>query len=101
VFGNAACPCALKEQRIDTKHLPLEWHSNKKAWTTHTIFKEWLEDMNHTIRTLNQKILLLVDNATSHSVTKVMSNVTVKFNPQNVKYEVKPSYQGSTQAAKS
>jgi hypothetical protein len=30
VFGNAAHPCALKEQWIDTKHLSLEWHSNKK-----------------------------------------------------------------------
>jgi hypothetical protein len=51
--------------------------------------------MNHMIRTQDQKILLLVDNATSHSVTKVMSNATVKFIPQNV-----TSYQGSTQAAK-
>jgi hypothetical protein len=57
--------------------------------------------MNHMIRTQNQKILLLVDNATSHSVTKVMSNVTLKFIPQNVTSEVQPSYQGSTQGAKS
>jgi hypothetical protein len=101
VFGNAAHPCALKEHWTDTKHLSLEWHSNKKAWITHKIFKEWLEYMNHMIRTQNQKILLLVDNATSHSVTKVMSNVTVKFIPQNITFEVQLSYQGSTQAAKS
>jgi hypothetical protein len=37
--GNAACPCALKEQWIDTKHLPLEWHSNKKAWITHNFYR--------------------------------------------------------------
>jgi hypothetical protein len=53
------------------------------------------------IRTQNQKILLLVDNAISHSVTKVISKVTVKFIPQNIASEVQPSYQGSTQAAKS
>jgi hypothetical protein len=57
--------------------------------------------MNYMIRTQNQKILLLVDNVTSHSPTKVMSNVTVKFIQQIVTSEVQPSYQGSTQAAKS
>jgi hypothetical protein len=42
----------------------------------------------------NRKILLLVDNATSHSVTKVMSNVTVKFLAQNLTSEVQPLDQG-------
>lgn len=35
--------------------------------------------MNNMIRTQNQKIWLLVDNAISHSVTEVMTNVTVKL----------------------
>ena len=39
----------------------------------HKIFEEWLEDLNCTVKKQNQKILLLVDNATSHSATNVLS----------------------------
>jgi hypothetical protein len=70
VIGNAARPRAFKEQQIDTKHLPVNWRSNKKARMTQAIFEEWLEDLNHVMRKQNRKILLLLDNATSHCVAK-------------------------------
>jgi hypothetical protein len=60
---------------------------------------EWLEDVNNMIRSQNQ-IILLLDNATCHSVTKVKSNVRIKFLQQNITSQVQPSYQGSTQAVK-
>jgi hypothetical protein len=40
VTGNAARPRVLREHRIDTKHLPVDWHSNKKAWMTQAVFEE-------------------------------------------------------------
>jgi hypothetical protein len=74
-IGNAARPRAFKEQRIDTKHLPVDWLSNKKAWMAQEIFEEWLEDLNHMMRKQNRKILLLVDNAAGHCVAKMTNNV--------------------------
>jgi len=45
-----------------------------------TIFAEWLEeDLNRVTKNKIGKTLLLFDKATSHSVTKVINNVTVKF----------------------
>lgn len=42
----------------------------------------------------------LVDNATSHSVTKVVGNVTVKFLPPNLTREVQPLEQRTIRAVK-
>jgi hypothetical protein len=68
--------------------MSVDWRSNKKAWMTQAIFEEWLVDVNNLMR--NQKILLLVDNTTSHHITKEMTNVEVKFLPPNQTSEVQP-----------
>jgi hypothetical protein len=73
VIINAAYPLEFQEQETDDKYLPFDWCSNKKWWMIQTIFEEWLEDLNCMAKKQNWKILLLVDNATSHSVTRVMS----------------------------
>jgi hypothetical protein len=44
---------------------------------TPIIFAEWFEDLNHATKNESGKMLLLFNNATSHSMTKVISNVTV------------------------
>jgi hypothetical protein len=44
VSGNVARPRVFKEQCTDTKHLPVIWRFNKKAWMTQEIFEEWLTD---------------------------------------------------------
>jgi hypothetical protein len=66
VTGNAARPQVFKEQYIDTKHLSVNWHFIKKSWITQAIFKECLTDLNRIMKKENRKILLLVDNGTSH-----------------------------------
>jgi uncharacterized protein YeeX (DUF496 family) len=68
---------------------------------TQATFEEWLEDVNHVMRKQNQKILLLVDSMTSHCVTKMMSNIKVKFLPPNLTSEVQPLDQGVIRAVKS
>jgi uncharacterized protein YeeX (DUF496 family) len=100
VIGNVARPRVFKEQCIDTKHLPVKWHFNKKAWMTQEIFEEWLTDLNRMMKKENQKILLLVDNATSDRGTNVMSNVTVKFLPPNLTSEVQALDQGIIRSVK-
>jgi predicted HAD superfamily phosphohydrolase YqeG len=76
------------------------WFSNKKSWMTTAMFEEWLAELNHMMEKERRKIPLIVDNATSHRVTKVMSNVTVKFLPSCLTSEVQPSDHGIIRAVK-
>jgi hypothetical protein len=42
------------------------YRANKKAWMTSEIFVEWLNHLDYYFRTMDRKILLLIDNAGSH-----------------------------------
>jgi hypothetical protein len=76
------------------------WFSNKNAWMTTVIFEEWFTELNRKMKKEKWKILLLTDNATSHCVTKIMRNVTVKVLPPNLTSEVQPLDQGFIRAVK-
>jgi hypothetical protein len=68
---------------------------------TQAIFEKWLEDLNYMMRKQARKILLLVDNPTSHCVTKMMGKIKVKFLLSNLTSEVQPLDQGIMRAVKS
>ena len=42
------------------------YRANKKAWMRSDIFIEWLNHLDYYFRTMNRKVLLLIDNAGSH-----------------------------------
>ena len=42
------------------------YRANKKAWMRSDIFIEWLNNLDYYFRIIDQKILLLIDNAGSH-----------------------------------
>ncbi|CAB4481133.1 unnamed protein product [Rhizophagus irregularis] len=46
--------------------LPVIYRANSKAWMRSDIFVEWLRHLDNYFRTLDRKILLLIDNAGSH-----------------------------------
>jgi hypothetical protein len=89
IIGNAACPRAFKMNNVKLDDLPVIWCYNKKAWMTSEIFSEWLNEVNWKMKRANKKILLFVDNATSH-VDLNLSNVAVRFLPPNLTSEVQP-----------
>lgn len=70
--------------------------SNKKAWMNNTVFKEWLTDVNSSMRRQGRKILLMLDNATSHGKESdyELSNICVKFLPANTTSHLQPLDQG-------
>jgi hypothetical protein len=68
----------------------------QKGMDDTSTFEEWFTDLNRMMIKENWKILLLVDNASSHRGTKVMSNLTAKFLPSNLTSEVQPLDQGIT-----
>ncbi|CAB4384245.1 unnamed protein product [Rhizophagus irregularis] len=64
VIGNAKRLRPLL--KVNLECLPVFYHKNKKAWMNSVIFKEVLCEMDNYFRAKNKKILLLVDNASSH-----------------------------------
>lgn len=100
VIGHAACPRAFRQHKIQPSHLPVHWFYNKKAWMTSAIFNEWLAGVNKQMRWEGRRILIIVDNAPSHIMTKNLPNVEVKFLPPNLTSAIQPLDQGIIQSVK-
>ena len=62
-IGKSNRPRCFGKMNIDM--LPVCWRSNKKAWITSLIFKEWILEFDNKCRCKNRKILLFLDNITS------------------------------------
>ena len=89
VLGKTQNPRAFKG--IDVNQLRVRWKFNKKAWITGLIFKEWLKNLDLKMKLCKRKILLLMDNCSSHACKDVeMSNVVVKFLPANTTSWLQP-----------
>ena len=78
VIGNATRPRAFKQNNVTPANLPVTWKHNKKAWMTTAVFEDRLNQLNETMKK-KRRIILFVDNATSHVVSKKLSNVHVTF----------------------
>ena len=67
---------------------------------TKAVFEDWLNRLNETMKKKRRRIILFVDNATSHTVSKKLSNVHVKFLSPHLTSELQPVDQGIIQAMK-
>ncbi|GFX47736.1 tigger transposable element-derived protein 1 [Trichonephila clavipes] len=93
-------PRALKGK--DLKQLPVHWMANPKAWMTTAIFTEWFNncfvpevEAYMKEKSLDFKVLLIVDNAASHPQLK-HPNVQLVFLPPNTTSLIQPLDQGIT-----
>ena len=82
VIGKAACPRIFKTNKIILKNLPITWEHSRKAWMNNLIFLNWLEDTNKIMRKNGRKIILFMDNASSHSSGN-LSNIKIVYLPPN------------------
>jgi DDE superfamily endonuclease/Tc5 transposase DNA-binding domain/CENP-B N-terminal DNA-binding domain len=83
--------------RTKMSSLPhVTYRSNQKAWMTMTVFEEWLKTLNNLFRIQNRKILLLIDNASSHGWDRSLSldYVQVEFLPPNTTAHLQPMDSG-------
>lgn len=100
---HAKNPRAMKDKSKST--LPVIWESNKKSWITMEIFKNWFTEhfcpsvkRYCEIKKLEQRALLLIDNAPSHPTN--LSDLTtcipveVVFLPPNTTALIQPMDQG-------
>ena len=67
---------------------------NKKAWITSDLFTEWLENFERIMRSKKRKVLLLLDNATSHKIPEDLQNVRVHFLPPIMTSHLQPNDAG-------
>lgn len=92
VIGKSASPRCFKKANI-----PLEYTANKKAWMrckflghfnvfNHRladIFGNWLKKWDEKLVAEGRRILLYVDNVSSHSTNVDLRNITVQYFPPN------------------
>lgn len=60
-------PGAFKKANINIENLSCSWRSNKQAWVTSDIFKEWLLWFDDRME--GRKVVLLVDKLSAHQIT--------------------------------
>lgn len=97
VIGKAQKPRCFKN--IDVEQLPVIWRANKKAWMTGKLMEEWLLNLNAQMVKQNRKILLFMDNASSHPHIS-LSNIEIVFLPPNCTSVLQPMDQGPIYTAK-
>ncbi|GES83583.1 tigger transposable element-derived protein 6-like [Rhizophagus clarus] len=95
VIGSSKNPRCL--HRVNKNSLPCTYYANSKAWMRNDIFGEWLEYINNKFQTQNRKIILLIDNASSHfnpdehtNDNLNLSHVRVHFLPPNTTAHLQP-----------
>jgi hypothetical protein len=86
-FKNPRCM-----QNIKKNDLPVHYYWNSSAWMQSSIFFNWLGKLNADFRKKRQRILLLLDNATVHSLEEgfTFSNITLHFFPANTTAHLQP-----------
>jgi hypothetical protein len=92
VIGKARKPRCFKN--IDVRKLSVSWNYNKKAWMTTEIMSDWLVDLDKRMKKQARKILLFLDNATSHPDDFKLKNVKLIFLPPNTTSMLQPLDQG-------
>ncbi|XP_037776968.1 tigger transposable element-derived protein 4-like [Penaeus monodon] len=83
IIGRCEKPHCFKW--INTKVLPIIWKSNKRAWMTAALFKEWLEKFNEKMRRQKRNVILFLDNATCYPPLE-LSYVKLVFFPPNTSH---------------
>ncbi|CAB5349997.1 unnamed protein product [Rhizophagus irregularis] len=95
IIGKYANPRCFKNVNIG--NLPMSYRNNAKAWMLATIFQEWLQEFDYqvSIKHDKQRVLLLLDNCTSHKINNlVLENVEVYFLPPNTTSKLQPMDSG-------
>ncbi|UYV79359.1 hypothetical protein LAZ67_17002284 [Cordylochernes scorpioides] len=88
IIGKSANPRCF---RNFSPHFYCTYTSNSKAWMTSSIFQEWLLQFNKQLVSEGRRILLLLDNATSHCVPNdCLSNIKIHFLPPNMTASLQP-----------
>ncbi|KAG0434733.1 Tigger transposable element-derived protein 6 [Dictyocoela muelleri] len=98
VIGKFANPRAPKG--FDKKFF-CDYFYNESAWMRSTDFNRWLLDFNAQCKKESRKILLLLDNCSSHKVSCDLTNIELLFLPKNSTSRLQPLDAGIIRSFKS
>lgn len=87
VIGKALKPRCFKNFN---QELYVHYFANRKAWMTSLIFEKWILDLDRRMRMEKRNILLILDNASSHTVPDTLTNITCHFLPPNTTSKLQP-----------
>ncbi|KAG0435791.1 Tigger transposable element-derived protein 6, partial [Dictyocoela muelleri] len=88
LIGKSKTPRGFKDLKFD--ELKIDYAHNKKTWMNLTLFKQWLDRLNYTMKSENRKILLTLDNALVHLLDVEYSNIELFYFPPNVTSKIQP-----------
>jgi len=97
IIGKSAKPRCFRN--LDKHSLPVIWRSNKKAWMTSGLFKEWMQLFNKKMQRQQRNVIVFLDNATCHPDLE-LSNVEFVFFPPNTTSRLQPLDRGIFRAIK-
>jgi hypothetical protein len=95
IIGSAKRPRAFSAAGINPENLGIIWRSNKKAWMTGAIFKEWLFWFDSKMK--GRKVALLMDNFSAHEAAAEdiqLQNTIIIWLPANSTSRYQPLDQG-------
>ena len=102
VIGHAWKPGVFKKKT--GAELGFDYHANKKAWMTSTLFYDWLRRFHsYVCSSPGRKVLLLIDNCSAHGTAETlpeMRNLRIVYLPPNCKSKVQPMDAGVIAALK-
>ena len=92
IIGKSASPRCFKGLRDKRRPHGLPYFANPKAWMNINIMNTILNKLNRKMVRQGRKILLLLDNVSSHSpdIKESFSNIKVVFLPKNTTSRLQP-----------
>ncbi|KAG0438485.1 Tigger transposable element-derived protein 6 [Dictyocoela muelleri] len=97
IIGKSKCPRPLKN--FDFKEVGVKYTHSPKACMTSILFKSYLNDLDQQMITEKRKILLILDNAQTHSFVQ-LCNIILMFLPKNTTSIMQPLDMGIIKAFK-
>ena len=87
--------CFVVNRSSFNPNILVDYFANKKAWQTKETFEMWLKKFNIVIRSTNsrRKVLLLLDNAKSHSDIE-LSNIMIEYFSPGLTSVIQPNDAG-------
>ncbi|CAB5360476.1 unnamed protein product [Rhizophagus irregularis] len=91
IIGKFEKPRCFKNIKIQS--MPMTYRNNAKAWMITSLFQEWIWEFDHQVglKHQGQRMLLLLDNCSSHKLDGLTLRYTdVHFLPPNTTSKIQP-----------
>lgn len=85
---------------MSSSELGLQYESSGKGWMNTRIFKNWISRFNMEMAEEGRRVLLLLDNASSHRTKIKLSHVEIRMLPPNTTAHLQPQDAGVIKAFK-